>query len=366
MAFSRPTLTELVNRVTTDMETRISGVGGLFRRSILKVFCKVFAGALHLCYGFLYYMADQLFVSTADINYIGVHATEYGLEMSSGTKATGTATVTGTVGATIDANTKLQSTDGYIYIITAALTLSSTTGTIGFEAEEVGDVYNDDAGITLMFVSTPTNIQSEVTVSSSGITGGVNAETADQVRERVLRRKRFPPHGGALFDYETWMKEVSGVTRAWAFDQYMGNGTVGCAFVRDNDTTIYPNSTQISDMEDYLESHTDPASGDTVGYPVGASGGLAVLTVEEQLIDFIIKLSPNNTTVQSAVEDELEDLLLRDGGPGQIIYLSQISEAISSANGETRHELVSPVTSITSNYTQVPKLGTVTFQDFDD
>jgi len=366
MAFTRPTLTELVDRINTDMETRISGVGGLFRRSILKVLCKVFAGAIHLCYGYLFYMSDQYFVSTADEYYIGIHATEYGLERSAGTKATGTATVTGTVGATVAYGTKLQSNDGYIYIVSAAMTLSATTGTIGFTAEEIGDDYNDDGGITLTFVTTPIDIESEVTVSSSGITGGVDAETVEETREKILERKRLPPHGGALFDYVTWMKEVSGVTRAWAFDQYSGNGTVGCAFVRDNDASIYPTASQISDMEDYLESHSDPASGDTVGYPVGASGGLAILTVVEQEVDFTIKVYPNTTDVQTAIEAELEDLLLRDGGPGQTIYLSQISEAISSAADEQRHEIISPTTNVISNYTQVPKLGTVTFQDFDD
>jgi uncharacterized phage protein gp47/JayE len=364
LSFSRPTLTELVDRITNDMETRITGVGSLFRRSLLKVLCKVFAGAVHLVYGYQYYMADQLFVSTADENYIGVHATEYGLSADDGNKATGSGTVTGTTGITIPALTKLQSTDGYIYIIDDAVTLAAGTGTVDFTAEEVGADYNDDGSITLTFVSPITNVNSDVTVSSSGITGGTDADTADDTRERVLRRKRLPPHGGALFDYVTWMKEVSGVTRAWAFDQYAGNGTVGCAFVRDDDTVIYPTQTQRDAMVTYLESHTDPASGDTVGIPVGASGGLSILPVEAYSVDFTIQISPNTAAVQTAIEAELDDLFLREGQPGSTLYLSQINEAISSATNEDYHVIVSPTTNVVTNYNQVPLVGTVTFTSF--
>jgi len=364
LAFSRPTLTELVDRITSDMETRITGVGSLFRRSILKVLCKVFAGAIHLCYGYLFYMADQLFISTADDNYINVHATEYGLSASEGGKATGTGTVTGTTGYIIPADTKIQSADGYIYLIDSEVTLVLGTGTVTFTAEVIGDDYNDDGGIILNFISPISNIDSTITVNSTGIISGEDAETADEVREKILQRKRLPPHGGTLFDYEIWMKEVSGVTRAWAFDQYMGNGTVGCAFVCDNDASIYPTQTKRDEVEDYLISHSDPASGDTVGIPVGGSGGMTMIAMEEFSIDFTIKLYPNTSAVQTTVEAELTNLFLREAAPGETLHLSQISEAISAAAGEEYHEITTPSIHITADYNEVPLVGTVTFEDY--
>lgn len=365
MPFERPTLTELKTRIQADVETRVTGGTILLRRAVLKVLATVFAGIAHIMYGYLDYKSKQLFATTADTEGLANIGDEYGLNRESATYATGSGTATGTNGAIIPAGSELESTDGNLYTVDTAATISGGTATIDFTASTANADSNDDAGITLTFVSPISGIDTEVTVDSDGITGGADEEEDDGYRERILLRKRQPPHGGAVFDYEKWALEVDGVTRAWAFGEYQGVGTVGVAFVRDDDDgSIIPDATERDEVEDYIIEHTDPASGETVGIPVTAEPGLFIIELTPLSINITVAIYPNTTAVQNAIETELEDLILRDGGPGETIYLSRINEAISLAEGEERHSLTLPITDQAATNTQIHTLGTVTFTDY--
>lgn len=361
MPFSRPTLQSLIDRISNDYTTRISNANSLLRRSTLKIMAKVYAGAMHLMYGFLNYVADQLFAARADTEGLEAIGDEYGITRNAATTATGTGAATGTNGTVIPAGSELQATSGQVYETDSEATIATGTATLDFTAQTAGADGNDDGGITLSFVSPIAGVDNSVTVDSDGISGGTDEEDDDSLRERILSRKREPPHGGAEFDYGTWAKDVSGVTRTWTFPQYQGNGTIGLAFTRDNDTSIIPNQTQRQAVYDYIIEHEDPATGKTVGIPVTAEPGFFVIEIEEFAVNLEINVSPNTSTVRSNIEGQLEDFIYRDGGPGNTLYFSKISEAISLAVGEERHELVSPVADVTAATNQVHVLGTVTF-----
>lgn len=389
MPFTRPALSSIVERIQSDVETRLPEVGSLLRRSILKVLVRVLAGALHLLYGYLDYQVDQIFATSADELALNTIANEYGLSRTAATYATGSGTATGTDGTIIPASSQLQNGDGYVYLTDEAYTIGaagvSGSETISFTAQYAGEDYLDDAGVSLSFVSPISGVNTTVTVDSSGITGGADSESNDALRERILARKRLPPHGGSETDYVNWMKEVSGVTRAWAYPSYSGNGTIAVAFVRDGDTTIIPTGTQASTMLSYLESHTDPASGEEIGIPVTALPGLFIMssdgcvysggtnssiTLASLEVNLTIEIYPNTDDVQDAVVDELEALVLADGGPGQTIRLSRLNEAIGNAVGEQYHKITSPTTDISATFAQVhildvsESIGSVTFQDY--
>lgn len=364
MPFDRPTLSTIIDRIQSDFETRISDIGTLLRRSVLKVMAKVYGGAIHILWGFLEYMSKQLFVSSAEDDYLDKIGAEYGLPRNAATKATGTATVTGTTGLTVEAGTELQSDADVVYVVDDDVTLVAGTGTIALTAKEAGADGNDDGGITIEFISPISGINTNATVGTDGFVDGTDEENDNDYRARILLKKRTAPHGGAEHDYKNWCFEVSGVTRVWTFPLYQGLGTIGIAFVRDDDTSIIPNQTQQDEVYDYLLEHEDPATGETVGIPVTATPGLFMLDITALSIDFNIKISPNTSAVQTAIQQELEDLIVRDGGPGETIYLSRISEAISLAVDEDHHELVSPAADVTASTLQIHQLGTITFSDY--
>ncbi len=364
MPFTRNSLQEIVDRIVTDFQTRITGATSLLRRATLNVIARVNAGAFHLLYEYLDYQARQLFLVTADEAGLEAIASEYGITRNAAAKAVGSGTATGTNGKVIPAGTELQSTDGQVYTTDDEETIATGTAILDFTASVGGADGNDDAGIILSFISPIAGASTSVTVDSDGIAGGADEETDAALRARVLTRKRQPPHGGAEFDYEVWSLEVSGVTRAWSFPLYQGDGTIGVAFVRDDDVSIIPNSTQRATVRSYIISHTDPGTGLPVGAPVTAEPGIFMIELNQLSVNFDIDISPNTAAVRAAVQANLEDLILIDGGPGETLYLSRISEAISLATSEARHTLNLPAADVTAATNQVHVLGTITFGDY--
>jgi uncharacterized phage protein gp47/JayE len=247
----------------------------------------VYAGAAFLMYGFLSWIKDQLFVSSADEENLVVHGSEYGISQKAATFATGSFTSTGIVGTLIVADTELESPDGQVYTVDEDTEISASGSVlVNITAKVSGEAGNQDPAVILTYVTPIAGVDSTGTVDSNGITNGTDQESLEDLRERILDRKRQPPHGGASFDYIKWLKEISGVTRAWAIPQYMGMGTIGVTFVRDNDpSTIIPNATQLDDAKDYLLSHIDPASGEDIGVPVTAEPGVFMISLTEQALD---------------------------------------------------------------------------------
>lgn len=362
MPFERDTLSTIVTRIETDIITRITGAVGLLRRSILKVLARALGGAVHTLYSYIEYNKDQMFASSADAENLEKQANEFGITRTAAVKATGTVLITGTAGTVIPIYTELQSSTDQVYLTDTADTIEAG-GSVAIDvtAKVAGTDGNEDSGSTLTFVSPISGVDTSATISTA-IDGGSDEETDADLRERTLTRKRQPPHGGALFDYVSWMLEVSGVTRAWAFASYQGVGTVGCAFARDDDDDIIPSESEVSTVESYIESHTDSITGKTVGKPTTAS--LYMITLTEKTMNFTIGISPNTTAVQTAITSQLTDLIEEEGGPGETIYLSKIQNAISTAVGEEYNTLVYPTTNQTAATNEIHVMGTITFQDY--
>ena len=365
MPFERDTLQVIINRIVTDFQTRIEGANSLLRRSVLKIIAKVNGGTFHLLYEYLDFQYRQIFITTSDSDGLEVHSSEYGIPRKTASKAVGSALVTGNVAAILPAGYQLKSANGEYYLIDTEVTMVASTATIDVTALTAGEIGNDDAGITLTFVSPIVGVNTAAVVDSDGLTGGADAETDAALKERLLERKRHPPHGGTSFDYENWALEVSGVTRAWCTSLYQGIGTLGLSFVRDDDTdTILPNLTQRNAVRNYIVTHIDPATGLLVGCPVTAEPGIFMIELSYLTMDMTIKVYPNNSTIRTAIEENLTDLILREGGPENTIYISQIREAISLAEDEEYHSLTTPVADITAAVNQIHHLGTITFENY--
>ena len=365
MPFSRPTLTEIVARVQTDIETRVTGGESLLRRSVLKVLARVLAGAIHLLYSYLGFQAEQLFASTADVEGLEKIADEYGINRGDAVSAIGIASATGTNGTTIPVDTELQSSDGQLYTVDTEIDIGvGGTAELDLTAAEGGDDGNQDSGTILSFVSPISGVGSEATVNSDGLAGGVDEETDDRLRARVLRRRQFPPYGGAEIDYINWMLEYPGVTRAWTTLKYQGPGTVGCYFVMDDAVSYIPSDAILTLVRAYLVEHSDPATGRIVGIPVTAEPGLFVLALTEQVMNFNVGVFPNTTAIQIAIDAELTDLILQKGGPGETIYVSDIQSALSTVPDLERFNIVSPGSDTLAVSGKIHALGTTTYVDY--
>lgn len=349
MAFSRPTLTDLITRIEADYVSRLTGGGSLLRRAAVKVLARVNAGTIHLVYGFLAWIARQVMPDTAEAENLERWATIWGIERILATFTTFDVVFTGTNGTEILAGTELARDDGVLYTTDALGTISSGTATVSCTSREAGATPGMDGGEIIALSSPISGIDSAVTVSGTGINNGEDKELDESLLARLLARIQTPPHGGNENDYVTWAKEVAGVTRAWCYPLYTGAGTVGLTFVRDNDSgSIIPSAGEVTEVQDYIDELRPVTAFLTVFAPTAVP------------LNFTIT-GTFTAAVKLAIQAELEDLILREAEPAGTLLISHIREAISKAQGETDHGLTTPSANVTTTAGQLTTMGTITW-----
>lgn len=347
MPYERPALATLIARAEADIAGRVADGAKSVSRSVLRVLARVLAGLVHGLYGFLAWIFKQLFIDSAEGEFLARWASIWGISRKAAEFASGTAIVTGTPGAILPAQTVLQRADGAQFLTRAEVALAGASAAVPVEALSAGDAGNTESGIALNLVSPVAGIETALMVGGEGLVGGADVEADTSLRARLLARIQRPPQGGCEADYETWALEVPGVTRAWVrvVEDEPGHKRVIVYIVMDGkaDTPIPdPAETAIA------AAHID------VRRPVTAE---ATTTGPEPLVIAPqIRLTPATAAVKAAVEAEWRDLVLREAAPGDgvakgAILLSHIREAISIATGETDHELLFPTETL------IPALG---------
>jgi len=348
--FTRPTLPTLIDRAQGDIEANLPGTDARLRRSNLNVMARLIAGTSHGLHGHLAWMAEQILPDTAETDYLDRWATLWlDQPRKAAVAAAGSVTFTGTSGVIVPAGTSLLRADGAEYTTDAEATISAGTVTTAITAVKPGAAGNADAGVTVTITTPIAGITSAATVAAGGLTGGTDIEDDDDLRARVIARMKAPPHGGAVFDYETWALEVAGVTRAWVSPLELGLGTVTVRFVRDDDVSLIPDAGEVTTVQNYIDARRPVTAAVTVVAPVAVP------------LDFGIAVTPNTAAVKAAVEAELTDLLRREAEPGGTILLSHVREAISIAAGETNYTMTAPAADVTHTTGQMATLGAITW-----
>lgn len=356
MPFTRPTLPEIVERIEAEISSRL-GIGPLPERGPLKGLARVMAGISHAFHGHLDYVARQVVPLEAEAEVLEQWADLFGLERLVATKASGPVMFTGTVGATVPLNALLVRSDGARYRTTATgIVGGGGTVDVAVQAELAGAAGNAVAG-TALSISTPIAGVTRAVVASGGLVGGEDRESDAELRDRLRDTVSARPQGGSLQDYRAWALEVGGVTRVWVFagEDYLGPGTVGVTFAADDEPGgPIPTAPLVALVQARLTDQTRrdsaPVTADVTTY---AAVALPVA--------FTIELTPDTAAVRAQVEQALADLILRDGGPGETLYLSRIHEAIATAAGEEDHVLTVPAANVVATSGELHTLGTITF-----
>lgn len=353
MAFSRPTLRTLVDRVIADINARLPGADARLPFSNLNVLAHVHGAAAHGLYGYLDWISKQIIPDTCEAEYLDRWADVWGVIRKAATPATGNVTFTGTNGSSIPIGTLIARADGVQYQTTVLVSIASGTATTSVVAVLGATASNFAASGLVSLVSPVSGVNATATVAAGGLTGGADLESDDGLRSRLLQRIQNPPQGGAAADYVAWALQVAGVTRAWCYPLEDGAGTVKVRFMMDDTySNGIPQAGDVTTVLNYIDALR----------PVGlAIGGFTVVAPVASAINFTLSITPNTQTVRDAITAELRDLILRDSAPGGVIRISRIREAISVAAGETDHVLTAPVANVTHTTNQIATLGTLTF-----
>jgi uncharacterized phage protein gp47/JayE len=358
MPFERPTLQTLVARACADIESRIKTGRANFvlfvRRQLLAVLARMSAGLAHGLYGFLSWLALQIMPDTAEAEHLDRWASIWGVYRKPATYAGGVTLRRGTAGVVIPEGTIFQRQDGIQYACSEAALIGQYVpgeALVTVLALEPGTAGNAP-DLTPLQLSAPILGLEAQGAASGNITGGADEETDDSLRARLLARIRRPPRGGAAHDYIYWALEVPGVTRAWCYPLVHGPSTVVVRFMMDD---AYPDG--IPAPEDVLRvaAHID------VERPVTAE--VYVLAPIAEPVNLVLRISPDTPQVRANVEASVRAMLAREAEPGGIIPISHIREAISLAEGERDHVLLSPTEGLIFETGHMPVPGTFDYGD---
>lgn len=351
----RPTFSEILTRVQSDIDSRLDGADAHLRRSVLNVLSFVEAGTTHGLYGFIAYLSRQVFPDTAEAEFLNRWGVIWGVERLQAVAATGSVIFTGTNGALIPSGTELQRSDLARFTTTADATIASGTAVAPVVAEISGESGNTSQGSLLAFISPIPNVGSQATVQTGGLVGGVDVEDDDSYLERLLARIQQPPQGGSVQDYIIWAKEVPGVTNVWVRPLESGPGTVKVYFMMYDaypDDGI-PQPADVTRVQEHIEEVKPVTAIVTVAAPIAVP------------LNFNIELTLNpgyvEADVRDAVEASLKDMLRRDAEPGGTINLSRITEAINLTEGVYASDLISPSSNVTVGATQISTMGAITW-----
>ena len=325
MPYSVPTLRQLIASGALDLEASLGTV--LPKFGIELALNTAVSAAIRDAYDHQMWIVRQIIPTTESDDQTIIETAQFeGVIRKQATYAAGPATLNGTVPAPV--GTVLQHKDGRQYAVTSSASPSSGNVAVEVQAAVVGAAGNLSAGEGLTLVTPVPGLQANGV--SGDISGGADIEPIAELLERLLFRKRNPPMGGAVADYVAWMREVPGVTRAWAYDAWQGGGTVGIGWVYDDRGDILPTPTDKLAMMEYLFRHPDPATGVLVGRP----GGIEPVDIDVQLksTDLAITPIPDTADIRAAIAANVSGYE-RTLQPGNTLLVSSIRTAIGSAAG---------------------------------
>jgi uncharacterized phage protein gp47/JayE len=179
MPFARPTLTELINRVITDISSRVTGVdSAVLRRSLLGVVGQSEAGAVHMLYGYLDWIAKQSIIDTAEKEYRERWAGIWKVTRKTAGYAGGQVALSGTVGAVVVAGTIVQRQDGVQYKTIGDAVFGAGPLVIPVLAIEAGEVGNFGAGLPIFLLSPISGVRCRNRRPTAGPVAGPYPTTA--------------------------------------------------------------------------------------------------------------------------------------------------------------------------------------------
>jgi uncharacterized phage protein gp47/JayE len=388
MPFPRPTLTQLVNQDAADFSTNLPGADALLRFSVVGVFGRVIAGLVNLFFGYLDYIAKQSTPFTA----IGEALAGWGglkaIVLEDAAKATGTLTFTGAEDRPLAAGVPVIRGDNVAYVTTGSGTVGvGLTVTVPAIAVAAGAAGNCDEGVGMTLGASVAGVNSSG-VAASAFTGGVDIETQDSFRGRILQAFANPPQGGDAEDYVTWALQLAGVTRAWPVPLENGAGTASVYFMMDAAEADHAGFPQGSNGVASHETRDAPATGDQLAlanhlYPLRPVTALVYAKAPTaNPVAFTITGLTGLAALQASVESAIAQVMLVSGSPGGTVDpsgaanppvdLSAIEAAIAAIAGTAGfvitavscpHGAVSPGSdgNITPNAGYLSTLGVVTF-----
>lgn len=334
MPWHTPVLKEVRTLVRDNIRGSLPGADASVPNSILRVMSDTQAALCHLTLQYIDWLALQLMPDTAETEWLDRHGDIWlvnadgttGRKMA--TLAEGVAAIVCNIGGLIlPRGTRLQ--HSLVGTVEYETTVEAVTATefapfeVPIRALDPGAVGNLAPGEELTVI---TDVIAAFTGSVVTLDGGVDEESDDDLRIRVLERIRQPPQGGALHDYVRWAKAVPGCTRAWCKPLEMGIGTVTVRVLFDElraDDEGWPLYQDLVAVTTYMDKVR----------PVAVKDFWVLAPIKQRIDCHITYLDPDTVEMRAAIDNSVREMLFIYASPGQTIFAAWKYYAIMNTRG---------------------------------
>lgn len=271
----------------------------------------------------------------------------------------------------VTATISVTSTNTFTYTVannpvtpaTGTILANATFAHVAVRATEFGSSSNTGAASQLSLVSAIPNVDNIATVDFNGITGGLNEESDESVRARLLDRLANFSTAFSNSGIETFIKQnYPTITRVWVQDATPSAGYVTIYFTEDAETNIIPSGARANTVKNTV---IDPTTGikpaNTPDSYVLVSGPTPVTQ------DFVFSaLSPNTQDMRDSIREALKDYFRSasvnvESNVNANQYNSVISNVIDSSGNTPTYTLSAPTGDIAVGTGELAILGTITY-----
>lgn len=364
MPWTVPSLADLRRQVRDYVNARLPGADAAIPNSPLRVITDNQAGLAALNLDFLAWLGRQMLPDTAEKEYLDRHADIWIGGRLQATFASGIVKFSGVAGTAVPSGT-IISAPGVSYQTTAGITLSGVATEVAAECIAAGTIGNQVEGARLSLASAISGVDPNALVVY--MDGGIDVESDDHLRDRVLTRIRTQPMGGDADDYEQWVKSTPGIgsaiTRVWCAANEMGVGTVTVRFMLDDLRSAGGGFPITQDLLD-VAAHLDTLR------PVTVKELYIVAPVAHPIAFTINGLSPDTPSMRAAIIAAVEAMLKERARPAttvngsivpaQTIYAAWIAEAVMSVAG-IDHCTINSVDHVMANGGEIATLDGIYF-----
>lgn len=322
-----PTLNELFTDILGDLESKFTITIPIVGKNFLRVLAGVQAAKLKLYYLTIASVQKNIFVDTADPEVAGGTLERFGrvkLGRNPFPAIAGeyTVEVTGTIGATINANTTFKSNDdslnsGKLFILDITKVLGAPTDSMTLRALETGLDSKISIDDKLTATAPIANVDKIVTVLTEDVEP-LSAETIEDYRTKSIEAYQLEPQGGAPSDYRIWSADAQGVRKVYPFAKSGEPGEINLfveATIADStDGKGTPSVAILSDVEDVVELDPDTSKplNERGRRPLGVFQihflPISVKTVDIVITNFVGLTPTLEQNINDAVTAFLEDI----------------------------------------------------------
>ena len=326
-------LSDLVRIAENALAVQFYGQSSILRKSVLKVLAHVLGALLYMLSLIAKRIWKNRFVSTCDASALDGFGMEYGLPHKVPLAASGDVSVTladGVVSVTIPQDTVLVDQTGKLaYTVKATTVVNSGTTVVPVMANEVGYVYNLDAGTVLEFRDDA--IAGVASMTSVDVSGGVAegvevdgdvhvwGETSEEYRARLLNRVQNPPGGSAKNDYKLNALRFGFVTDVFVFPNAPNTNSVSVALANYNSNSVALTTEQTEEVSNYIT--------DDVRRSV--TSDVRVFSVTPVAVNLTAYVVPYNESVRDSVTTAIRSYF-RKTEPGMTVTFGDLEQHVKS------------------------------------